>query len=206
MVDGINTAFALDYDYRTEHHGKAIAAPRAAGLAANAFDGSSSVEIFSKDGLIITAFPVKHDPVTPAVGYRFDYQGRSVVVSGDTAYSDDLVAASQDVDLLVHEAQANHMVQRMENAAREAGLATMAKIMADIQDYHTSPADAARAANEANVDWLVLTHLTPPPDNKVRERIFMRGVSAVRSKGVTLAEDGMIISLPRDGGINIQSP
>lgn len=205
VVNGINEAFSLDYEYRTAHHGKAVAPPRAAGLAANGFDGAIEAEIYNEDGLVITAFPVRHDPVTPAVGYRFEYQGRSVAVSGDTAYSKSLIAAAKDVDVLIHEAQANHMVERMETAAREAGRAGAAKIMADIQDYHTTPVEAARAANEAGAAWLVLTHLTPPPDNRVRERIFMRGVSAVRPRNITLAEDGMIITLPREGGVEIKS-
>lgn len=201
VVNGLNEEFALDHAYRTAHHGKAVAEPRSAGLAFTQFDGTGAERIFERDGLVVTAFPVKHDPVAPAVGYRFDYKGRSVVVSGDTAYSESLVENARGADLLIHEAQANHMVAKMQAAAIKAGNARLAKIFGDIPTYHTSPTDAARAANEAGVGDLVLTHLTPAPDNIIARMIFMRGVASVRKSHVRLAEDGMAVLLPKEGGV-----
>lgn len=202
VVAGENEALALDADYRIAHHGKGVVPLRSKGMTAISFDGERSNIVYDQDGLKVTAFPVVHDPVDAAVGYRFDYAGRSVVVSGDTAYSDDLVAAAKDADILIHEAQANHMVAKMQAAAARAGNATLAKILGDIPTYHTSPEDAARAANEAGAALLVLTHLTPAPDNAIAERIFLRGVSKVRPRDVKLAEDGMAILLPKDGGVS----
>jgi ribonuclease Z len=196
VVAGLNTEFALDHDYRTAHHGKGIAAPRTAGLEAHEFSDDSSQVIFNDDGLTVTAFPVKHDPVKPAVGYRFDYMGRSVVISGDTAFSESLINAAKGADLLVHEAQANHMVAKMQAAAEKAGIPRLAKIFSDIPTYHTTPVDAARAANEAGVKMLVLSHLTPAPDNMIAKKIFMRGVSKIRPSNVKMAEDGMVVMLP----------
>ncbi|HNS86443.1 MAG TPA: MBL fold metallo-hydrolase [Parvularculaceae bacterium] len=204
IVNGLNEAFALDHVYRTAHHGKAIAEPRTAGLEAVLFAGDAPIVVYEKDGLTVTAFPVKHDPVKPAVGYRFDYAGRSVVISGDTAYSEALVQASRGADLLIHEAQANHMVARLQEAAAKTGNARVAKIFGDIPTYHTSPEDAARAANEAGADWLLLTHLTPAPDNAVAKSIFMRGVSKVRKSNVKLAEDRLAVRLPPDGGFQFE--
>ena len=203
IVDGYNAAYALDNEYRVEHHGKAVVPPRAQGLSANSFAGDDSTVVYADGGTKITAFPVSHEPVAPAVGYRFDYKGRSVVISGDTAYSKSLIEASDGADVLVHEAQADHIVQKMQAGAAQAGQATTAKILEDIQTYHTTPVEAARAANEAGVDMLALTHLTPPPDNPMMKKIFLRGVSAVRSDGVVLAEDGMLMELPVGGGIEI---
>lgn len=201
VVEGLNEEFALDHRYRTAHHGKGIAAPRTAGVAAREFSDASSIVVFEDRGLTVTAFPVKHDPVKPAVGYRFDYNGRSVVISGDTAYSESLIEAAKGADVLVHEAQANHMVAKMKSAAERVGNPRLAKIFSDIPTYHTSPVDAARAANEAGVKLLVLSHLTPAPDNAIAKKIFMRGVSKIRRSNVKLAEDGMFISLPKEGGI-----
>ena len=204
IVNGLNEEYALDHEYRTAHHGKGVAEPRAAGLIAQTFNAAGNTLVYERDGLKVTAFPVKHDPATPAVGYRFDYAGRSVVISGDTAYSQSLIAAAQGADLLVHEAQANHMVARLREAAAEAGNARMAKIFSDIPSYHTSPEEAARAANEAGVDWLMLTHLTPAPDNAIARRIFMRGVSKIRKKHVRIAEDRTAIMLPAGGGFEFE--
>jgi ribonuclease Z len=205
IVAGENEAFDLDADYRIAHHGKGVAPLRSKGMVAREFDGSAPVVVLEEDGLKVTAFPVKHDPVSPAVGYRFDYQGRSVLISGDTAYADSLVAAAKGVDVLIHEAQANHMVAKMQRAAAAAGNATLAQIFADIPSYHTTPEEAARAANEAGADWLVLTHLTPAPDNAIAKRIFMRGVAKVRPSNVKLAEDRLLISLPEAGGVSFGS-
>ncbi|GAB4529691.1 MAG: MBL fold metallo-hydrolase [Amphiplicatus sp.] len=201
VVAGLNEAYALDSGYRTAHHGKAVAPPRAAGLQAHAFDGRAQAVVYEADGLTVTAFPVKHDPVDPAVGYRFDYKGRSIVVSGDTAYSDSLIRAAAGADLLIHEAQANHMVAEMQAAAARGGAANLAKILADIPSYHASPEEAARAANEAGVGYLILTHLTPAPDAPLTARIFLRGVKKIRKRNVVLARDGMLVLLPAAGGI-----
>ncbi len=206
VINGLNEAFALDNEYRTEHHGKAIAPPRTAGMSPIVFEGAAPQTVFERDGLKVTAFPVDHGPVKPSMGYRIDYEGRSVVISGDTSYSTDLIVAAEGADLLIHEAQANHMVKAMQETAAEAGNTTIAKILEDIQNYHTSPVEAAQAANDAGVDWLVLTHLTPPPDNPVAQRIFMRGVSKVRPRHVKLAEDGMVIILPKDGDVEFAKP
>ena len=58
---------------------------------------------FEQNGVKITAIEVDHAPVEPAYGYRIDYEGRSVVLSGDTRIFDNLVRAAAGVDLLVHE-------------------------------------------------------------------------------------------------------
>jgi ribonuclease Z len=73
----------------------------------------------------------------------------------------------------------------------------------DTLDYHTSPVDAAAAANEANAGMLVFSHYAPVPQNQLVERIFMRGVDHVRPDGVVMATDGTHIELPAlDDGEN----
>lgn len=202
VVDGVNAAFALDNSYRTAHHGKAIAPPRTAGLTPVTFNAETATPIYNEHGLVVTAFRVDHEPADPSVAYRFDYQGRSVFVSGDTSYIAALANAARDVDLLIHEAQANHIVAKMQAAAANAGRANLAKILSDIPDYHTTPVEVAQLANDAGADWLVMNHLTPPPDNPILKRAFLRGVKDVRPSGVKLAEDGMTVSLPADGGVH----
>ena len=76
-------------------------------------EGSTdAVVVLEQDGLRITAFRVDHAPVSPAVGYRFDWRGRSVVVSGDTRKSASLVANARGADLLVHEALQPALTER----------------------------------------------------------------------------------------------
>lgn len=198
VVAGFNEAYALDRGYRTAHHGADFLPPDVGPMRAEpiAFaDGAASAVVHDADGLRITAFLVNHAPVAPAVGYRFDYLGRSVVVSGDTAKSDRVAQAAKGADVLVHEAQANHIVKVLQEAATETR-PRAAKILADIPSYHTSPVEAAEIANAAGVKLLVMTHLTPPPPNGVVERMFVRGVEPVREHGWVLADDGMLITLP----------
>jgi ribonuclease Z len=199
VVAGFEEAYALDTGYRIDHHGAELlplarsrmqALPNSKGVAAPTI-------IVEDAGLEITMFPVDHRPVRPAVGYRFDYAGRSVVVSGDTAASPTLTEVSRGADVLVHEAQANHLVAKLGAAAAANDRPRVAKIMSDIPDYHTSPVDAAKIANEAGVGLLVFNHLTPPPPTKLLEPVYVRGVSDVRKEGWTLGEDGLLIELPK---------
>jgi len=160
-------------------------------------DGADATRVLDEDGLVVTAFAVVHDPEKPAFGYRFDYGGRSVVVSGDTRPCPNLVTQARGADVLVPEAQANVLVHIMEEAAREAGESRIAKILGDIPSYHSSPADAAREAVAAGVRLLVFTYFTPPPDNPLVARIFRRDVNGLPPRGVVLGEDGTLIVLPK---------
>jgi ribonuclease Z len=202
VVAGFDEAYALDTQYRITHHGADFLLPAAGHLEAHPVDGPAHGTgpeiVLEEGGLRITAFAVHHDPVKPAYGYRFDYHGRSAVVSGDTTKDQGLIQAAQGADLLVHEAQANHLVAMIGEAAANAGRPRVAKIMGDIPSYHTTPVEAAEAANEAGVRLLVLYHLTPPPPLSVVEWVFTRGVSEVRPDGWLLADDGLLIELPID--------
>lgn len=208
VVAGFEEAYALDVGYRVDHHGAELLTREKARMQALPIAGGAAepTVILEEAGLTITMFPVDHRPVRPAVGYRFDYAGRSLVVSGDTVASPTLTAVSRAADVLVHEAQANHLVAKIGAAAAANGRTRVAKIMADIPDYHTSPVDAAKIANEAGVALLVLSHLTPPPPTKLLEPVYVRGISEVRKEGWTLGEDGLLIELPKGSdSISIRS-
>jgi ribonuclease Z len=149
---------------------------------------------------------VDHRPVAPALGYRFDCRGRSAVVTGDTVKLANVIEAARDADVLIHEAQANHLVAAIGDAAAQAGRDRVAKIMGDIPDYHTTPVEAAEVANEAGVDLVVFSHLTPPPPNRFLERVYVRGVADVRPEGWMLGSDGLLIELPLDSAaIDVRS-
>ncbi len=197
VVSGFAEAYALDSGYRTAHHGADFLPLEKGRMQATpiTFGGAESTRIFEAGDLKVTAFLVNHAPIEPAVGYRFDYRGRSVVVSGDTVKSAGLIHAANGADVLLHEAQANDIVAMIGAAAKGVGRDRIAKLMGDIQNYHSTPVEAAQAANEAGVHTLVLYHLTPPPPNRLAESVFLRGVEAVR-KDVILAHDGLVIELP----------
>jgi len=202
VVAGFTEAYALDSGYRIAHHGRELLPPEVGRMDARVIPGPAAgtgpAVVLQEDGLTITAFAVTHTPVQPAYGYRLDYRGRSVVVSGDTVKDAGLIAAAKGADVLVHEAQANHLVTLLREEAEKTGRARIAKVLGDILAYHTTPVQAAEAANEAGVRLLVLYHLTPPPPVALVERAFVRGVVAVRPRGWLLADDGLLVTLPVD--------
>jgi len=206
VVNGFAQAYSLDEGYRIAHHGTglmpaenwqmqplAVKIDTPAGVSPCA---SGSATVLEENGLKVTAFTVDHAPVAPAYGYRFDYKGRSVVVSGDTIKCANLVAVATGADVLIHEAQSAHLVMMIQQAAERIGNARVAKIMSDIRRYHTTPVDAASEANQAGVGMLVLSHIGPPTPNMLARIAFMRGVSAIRPSGVMLGYDGLLLTLP----------
>jgi len=196
VVNGFNEAYALDAGYRTAHHGEKMLPSNAVDMVAKpvTLNGTTGI-VLKEGGLTITAIRVHHDPAKPAYGYRFDFGGRSIVVSGDTAPDEDLARAAKGTDVLVHEALSPEMVGDIGAALAAHGDWRGAKIMHDIPPYHTSPVDAARIANEAGAKLLVYSHVIPMLPNDLAERLFLHGVSGVRSSGVRLGQDGMVITL-----------
>lgn len=204
VVDGFNRAYRLDQGYRTTHHGEAVMPSKAWGLVARRVDldgpptpAKDRTKVFFDDGkLRITAIEVDHAPIEPAYAYRFDYAGRSVVVTGDLKNHPPLVAAAKGADLLVSEAISRTMTAALERASAAAGRGNTAAIMHDVQDYHISPEEAAATANAAGVRLLAFYHLLPAPDGFLARRLFAAGVDAVRPRGWTIADDGSLYTLP----------
>jgi ribonuclease Z len=200
VAAGFNQAYRLDAGYRVAHHGPAIVPPSGAGLAARRFAmpvPGAPVVVWDEAGVTVTAFAVDHEPVDPAVGYRFDYGDRSLVVSGDTKKSDEVARISKGVDLLVHEALAAHLVAILTEAFEEADRTSTAKITRDILDYHATPVEAAQTAAEAGARHLLFYHVVPPLIVPGVEVAFLDGVSDAFAGGVTLGRDGTRISLPK---------
>ena len=202
VVRGFVDAYARDADARARHHGEQAMPRAAAGAIAHeiALDTDDpalpSAVVVDRDGLRITAFAVDHAPVRPAVGYRFDYAGRSVVVSGDTKKSPGVAKHASGADLLVHEALLPEAAMRASAVAARIGNARLAKLASDIPGYHTAPVEAAELAQAAGAKKLVLTHLVPGPNNFLARRLFLRGVGAAYGGEVVLGEDGMRFDLP----------
>lgn len=203
VVGGFNEAYALDDSYRTAHHGSDVMPSTAAPLVARSFSapegappGRTAV-VLEDEGLTISAFAVDHAPASPAVGYRFDYRGRSVVISGDTKKVPAVAVAAKGADILIHDALSQRLRGIIASAARDAGGARVAKLFDDIGDYHASPVQAAETANEAGVRHLVYTHFVPPLLRPALARVYFEGVETIRAKTAwSIGFDGQRIDLP----------
>lgn len=203
VVAGFNAAYRIDSGFRTRHHGPAIADPAGYGGAANELvlppGPTGKLKVFDEDGVSITAFLVNHAPVEPAFGYRIDYKGRAVVISGDTVRNANLVAVASGADVLMHEALNPDMVMEMSRAAGKRGQANIAKILSDIRSYHSTPSDAAQSAQEAHVRLLVLDHIVPPLPSGLLDAAFLGEAGKLFAGQLLVGQDGLLVSLPAGG-------
>ena len=186
VVDGFNAAYSLDSEYRVTHHGAELLPPA---LAVMQPQEIAPGVVSAEDDLVVTAYPADHFPVVPALIYRFDYRGRSVVVSGDTLVNEGLIEAATGADLLLQDALSVPIIAALEQAT--AG-SRISKIFHDIPEYHAPTADMVRLLESAGVKQLALYHLVPPPANFLFEKIFTRDLP----DEVILTEDGMTFDLP----------
>lgn len=191
VVDKVVESVAIDETYRIAHHGDKWS-KQAMQATVQEFD---SGVIFDEDGLKITMFKVNHEPVVPAVGYRFDYEGKSIVVSGDTKKSDKLIAAAQGCDLLIHEAMNptafNRALPMLKRSRPRRGA-----MLEDMMSHHTPTLEVAEIAKEANVKKVVLTHLVPsiaPQD--AQEKTFVDGMSDIYTGPIVVGRDNMIFTV-----------
>jgi len=154
--------------------------------------------------LQIAAFLVDHNPVTPVVGYRISYKGRSIVLSGDTVKNLAVEREAAGVDVLVHDAMSTPLMALLKDGAAQAGRAVVETLMVDIQDYHATPEQAAQTAQAARVGFLLFNHIAPPlPPLPGLEKAFL-GDAPQHYKGrMKIGRDGDFISLPA-GSTEIQ--
>lgn len=191
LNQAINQYLFVENGHRVDHHGAAIMDVSKARAIPHEFkniQGGKTI-VYQKDGITITAFDVNHEPIEPAVGYAIEYKGKKVVISGDTKKDDMVLEMAQDADLLFHEVLLVSLLKRMATATGENGNQRGAKIITDIQDYHTSPAEVAEIAAKANVKKLVLHHFAPAPDLKLIENLYWKELKGYDGP-IHLANDG----------------
>jgi len=121
----------------------------------------------------VTAALVDHPPMVPAFAYRFDAADRSIVISGDTKRSDNLVELARGADVLVHSALYLPALDRL--IARVGGATGLKESILSLQG---TVEDAARVAQAAGVATLVLSHLIPPDDPEVTEQMWLDAARA----------------------------
>jgi ribonuclease BN (tRNA processing enzyme) len=131
---------------------------------------------------------VRHPLVEPAFAYRFDSADRSIVFSGDTARSENLVQLARGADVLVHEALFLPAVDRL--VARVPNATTLKR---HLLASHTSAEDCGRVAAAAGVKKLVLSHFVPPDDPLVTEQMWIDAARPYFSGEIVAGRDLMEI-------------
>jgi len=127
--------------------------------------------VLQNEDVKVTAAQVPHPMIEHAYAYRFDAADRSIVISGDTAYSEALADLAKDADVLVHEIMylpaIDALLKRVPNAAR---------LREHLLVSHTAPEDVGKVAARANVKTLVLYHFVPADAGAVTDEQWMHGV------------------------------
>lgn len=103
--------------------------------------------VYEKSGVKVIAFLVDHYPVVPAFGYRIEYSGHSVVLSGDTRYSENLIKFAKGTDLLIHE------------VAIAPDTLSKSDTKYHILAHHTTPEQASRIFNEVKPKLAAYSHI-----------------------------------------------
>lgn len=201
VVNGFRAAYVLDFGYRVAHHSEKIMPPGGSGgkgmpFALPPVGQGDEVVVLNDKGLKVTAFRVDHAPIDPAVGYRFDYKGRSVVISGDTKKTPSVQSIAKGVDILVHEALQPTLVKILETEFADHAMNNMSQVMRDIVNYHTTPEEAATQAAAAGAKELVLNHIVPPLPVRFAYPAFLGDAAKFYDRPITIGEDGMLFSLP----------
>lgn len=177
MMSHLEQAYEYDirirlYDDRASPDGVVI-------LAEDIGDGV----VHEKGGVKITAFDVDHTPVKPAFGYRIDHAGRSVVLSGDTRVSDNLIRHAQGVDLLVHEVASPETFQRA-GAPPERAKSVVA--------HHVTPEQAGEVFSRTKPKLAVYSHIVLPT---ATEQDLLPSTRKTYSGPLEVGEDLMVITV-----------
>ncbi len=143
MMENLTKAFADDIRIRRDDEHLP-----AAGIAFAAKDIAAGVA-YTADGVTVTAFDVNHgEKIKPSFGYVVTFEGKKVVLSGDTKYDERVVAAAKDADLLIHEV-----------AIIEPELVKDYPSYREIEAHHTSPEEAGRVFDQARPKLAVYSHI-----------------------------------------------
>lgn len=145
MTNNILKAWKEDFAIRL--HGAQPNTP--AGFQVSAHDVKPG-EVYRDDAVRVVAIAVPHGAWKYAYGYRFETKDRVIVISGDTTYSPNLIAAAKGCDILLHEVYSQKGLERRTPDWQRYHAA-----------YHTSGVDVGRVAAEVRPRKLVLYHLLP---------------------------------------------
>jgi ribonuclease Z len=144
LMAGLEHAYALDIKIRLEDEKLP-----AEGIRTQVDEFEREGVVYEKNGVKVIAFEVEHGPaIKPAYGYRIEYGGHAVTISGDTRYNENVIKHGTGADLLIHEVASARpeLIERSEAVQR-------------IMAHHTMPADAGRVFAQAKPKLAAYTHI-----------------------------------------------
>jgi ribonuclease BN (tRNA processing enzyme) len=175
---------AVDIETRVADEGRAPLAP-----LIHAHDLTAPGIVVQDDRAKVTSAIATHPMIKSAFAYRIDTADRSIVISGDTARSDALIALAKGADVLVHEAIFPEAIDRL--AARVPSATTLKQ---HLYASHTTAEDCGRVAAAAGVKTLVLSHFVPPDDPQVPEQAWIDAARRHFSGRIVFGRDLLEVS------------
>lgn len=183
MMENLEKAFTWDINTRNKEKNKVDS-----GAMVQATDIEEGF-VWEKNGVKVTPFTVRHaEFIDSALGYRIDYQNHSLILSGDTRYSENLMRFAKGADVVVHEVAA-----ASEDTTKNTAL------IKQILGFHTSPEDAGRVFQQVQPKLAVYSHIVlltsdpaiaPPTINDLLLR-----TKKVYNGDLKVGEDLMIIEI-----------
>ena len=159
-------------------------------------------EIHNDERVVVSSVENTHFPESSkrempyrSLSYRLDSADRSIVFSGDTAYSEGLIELARGADVLVCEAmEVAAMREAFERMVAGGAYADNAEgVWAHIVGTHTSTEEAGQMAAEAGVGTLVLSHLVPGALSDLDDEAYIAGVRRQFDGEVIVGRDQMVI-------------
>lgn len=166
---------------------------------------AAPVQVFKDDRVTVTAVENTHFPDRAkaamryrSLAYRVQTETRSIVISGDTAYSKNLVALAKGADFFVCEIIDQPQYEANLTAAqREKAQGRENSVAQHVVETHVNNADVGRMATEAGVKTVVLTHLVPGSNRNTTaeypDSSYIEGVRKVFSGQVIVGRDLMVL-------------
>jgi ribonuclease BN (tRNA processing enzyme) len=166
---------------------------------------ASPAPVFKDDRLTVTAAESTHYPERAtaampyrAVGYRLDTATRSIVITGDTAYSKNMVGLAKGADVFVCEIIDQPQYEANLTAARVAQASgNQQSIAQHVVETHSNNEQVGRMASEAGVKTVVLTHLLPgsnrPGAAEYPDSSYIDGVRKFFNGEVIVGRDLMVL-------------
>jgi ribonuclease Z len=178
MMAGMRTMYAFDIEHRSNQFND----PR--NLEVKVVEIGEGV-VYDRDGIKVSAFTVWHDDGNPAFGYRIDFRGHAVVLSGDTTYSENLVKNALGADLIVHNVIA--VSERLAQAPE----------MKPVLGKLTTPEQAARVFLETRPRMAVYSHIVKKElHGQYGDNVIMQRTRAAGYRGpLEMGHDRMTIEI-----------
>ena len=187
MMDDFVAMNAIDIAVRMKEEGRPPLRPL---ISVKEFESGGLV--MEDDRVRVTSTLVDHYTLKPAFAYRFDTRShtdpRSVVFSGDTAPSENLVMLARGADVLVHEVMYLPALEKM-----MAKIDNAPTLLDHLSKSHTTTEQVGKVAAAAGVKTLVLSHFVPGGDPAITDEMWAADVRKNFSGKIVVGKDLMVI-------------